>query len=94
MSITLELPPDVEARLIAQAEVRGISVEELLKATIDTLLAASDASETSSSFVLSPKERAEKFVNWARSHSTQAPPLSDEAISRESIYREREDQQR
>ncbi|MBF2005010.1 MAG: hypothetical protein IGS49_05970 [Chlorogloeopsis fritschii C42_A2020_084] len=91
MSITLELPPDIEARLIAQASAHGMSVEELLKVTVDNLLTTS---EQSSSAVLSPQERAEKFVNWARSHSIKTPPLSDEAISRESIYREREDSQR
>ncbi|MFQ4144778.1 hypothetical protein [Chlorogloeopsis sp. ULAP02] len=58
MSITLELSPDIEARLIAQASARGISVEELLKVTIDTLLTAS---EQSSSAVLSPQERAENL---------------------------------
>ncbi len=91
MGITLELSPDTEARLIAQAAARGLSVEELLKITIDALLSASDAS---SSAVLSPQERAQKFVNWAKSHTLKTSPLSDEAISRESIYRDREDSQR
>jgi hypothetical protein len=90
MSINLELSPDTEARLIAQAAARGMSVEELLKTTIDTLLATSDPLSSA----VSPQKRAEKFVNWARSHTTRTPPLSDEAISRESIYREREDCQR
>jgi hypothetical protein len=67
------------------------SVEELLKAAIETLLAASNST---SSVVLLPQERAEKFTNWARSHRIETPPLSNEAISRESIYREREDSQR
>jgi hypothetical protein len=91
MSITLELSPDVEARLTAQAEARGISVEELLKSTIDTFLAVSDSS---SSVSLSPQDRAEKFVKWAKRHSIKTPPLSDEAISRDSIYHDREDSQR
>lgn len=34
-----------------------------------------------------PQERAEAFVEWADSHAPRiGPPLSDEAISRESIY--------
>jgi hypothetical protein len=34
-----------------------------------------------------PEERAKAFVEWARSHPVhEGPPLSDEAISRESIY--------
>ncbi|WP_263971650.1 hypothetical protein [Leptolyngbya ohadii] len=38
--------------------------------------------------------RAEKFVQWAKKYAVKTPPLPDEAISRESIYREREDSQR
>jgi len=37
------------------------------------------------------EEWIDAFVDWANSHESKAPPLSDEAISRESIYRERED---
>jgi len=34
-----------------------------------------------------PEERAQAWIAWCRSHSARdAPPLSDEAISRESIY--------
>jgi hypothetical protein len=34
-----------------------------------------------------PEERAQAFIEWGRSHApSNAPPLSDEAISRESIY--------
>ncbi|BAU14419.1 hypothetical protein LEP3755_49660 [Leptolyngbya sp. NIES-3755] len=89
MTIQLDLKPETEARLIAQAAARGMSVEELISATIDTLLTASDSDDA----VLSPQERAEKFVRWAKSHNIQTQPLSDEAISRENIYREREDSQ-
>jgi hypothetical protein len=36
----------------------------------------------------------EKWNEWLHSHDyIKAPPLSDEAISRESIYGEREDKQ-
>jgi hypothetical protein len=35
----------------------------------------------------SPEERAQAWIEWCRSHAPRnAPPLSDEAISRESIY--------
>ncbi len=34
-----------------------------------------------------PEARAEAFIAWGKSHAPRnAPPLSDEAISRESIY--------
>jgi hypothetical protein len=38
MAITVELTPEIEARLIAQATARGISVEVFLKAAIENLL--------------------------------------------------------
>ena len=36
-----------------------------------------------------PEERARAFRQWAESHSKDTPLLSDEAISRESIYGDR-----
>lgn len=39
--------------------------------------------------VASPKERARAFQDWANSHRLDTPILSDEAISRESIYGDR-----
>lgn len=91
MTITLKLPPETEARLNATAAAQGVSVEELLKSAIELLLTASEPVSPS---VISPSERAAKFVAWTRNHAVLAPPLSDAAISRDSIYREREDQQR
>lgn len=36
-----------------------------------------------------PQERAKAYREWAESHPLDSPMLSDEAISRESIYSER-----
>lgn len=36
-----------------------------------------------------PEEKAKAFRQWAESHVSESPVLSDEAISRESIYGER-----
>jgi hypothetical protein len=38
----------------------------------------------------SAEEWAQALREWAASHSTHHPPLSDEAISRDSIYEGRE----
>ena len=38
---------------------------------------------------LSPAERAEAFRTWAESHPRTTPVLSDDAISRETIYSHR-----
>jgi len=44
-------------------------------------------------FERTPEERAQALLWWAESQRITAPPLSDEAIGRESIYGEREDSQ-
>lgn len=83
MPITLELKPELEARLISQAAKQGVSVEELVERFIELLTATSDQSAQT---VLSAHDRAEQFGHWAKRHVINAPPLSDEATSRESIY--------
>jgi hypothetical protein len=40
MAITLELTPEIEARLIAQAAAQGMTAEAFLKAAIENLLNA------------------------------------------------------
>ena len=42
---------------------------------------------------LTSEERARLWEKWVENHSVGGPPLSDYAVSRESIYRDREDSQ-
>jgi hypothetical protein len=42
--------------------------------------------------LMTPAERAQAFRNWANSHKTGAPPLSDYAVSREAMYSRDEDE--
>jgi|APFEC2959095083_1045042.scaffolds.fasta_scaffold00400_1 hypothetical protein len=84
MAILLKLDPEIESRLIAQATAQGTSVEILLKTLVEGLLANSSQP---ASLTLSHQERAERFSNWVKNHTKiTAPPLSDQAISRENIY--------
>ena len=53
-----------------------IATEKVLNRSFDQAPAA---------LAMTPRERACAFVEWAESHPD-TPPLSDEAISRESIY--------
>jgi hypothetical protein len=91
MEITIKLTPDNETRLVAHASAQGITVEHYLNSLIERNLAL----EAEPPFYETATTEAwvNAFTSWASSHSTKAPPLSDEAISRESIYREREDSQ-
>jgi hypothetical protein len=79
MTVTIQLPPDIEATLVAQAQAQGLDlaryVEQLLR---EQVLPRPGAA-------LSPAERAEAWRQSTRG-LPHTPPLSDDAISRESIY--------
>lgn len=83
MSIKLDLKPETEALLIAQATMQGVSVNRYLESLIERHLATQAEPEWKA--ILDQLGRSPSLAK--------APPLSDEAISRESIYREREDRQ-
>jgi Post-segregation antitoxin CcdA len=82
MTVTIELPPEVEAGLVAQAQALGVPLsqylEHLLREQVPQLSSAS----------LSPAERAAAWRESAKG-LPHTPPLSDQAISRESIYSDR-----
>jgi hypothetical protein len=80
MSITLKLKPEIEAQLIAQAAQRGVSIEQLLETAIGMFVDANRSEQP-----IAPQEKAARFSQWARNHAVTAP-LSDTAVSRESIY--------
>jgi len=88
MVVTLELSPEVEERISAEAKARGLSVEDYIQRKLAGKSTAPDPS------ALPFEEWLQKWNEWLSSHDyIKAPPLSDEAISRESLYREREDKQ-
>lgn len=81
MTVKLDLTPDVEAGLIAQAHARGLSLEAYLA---QVLRERSSAVATPQG---GPGEKAREFEAWARSHP-HTPPLSDDAIRRENLIRD------
>lgn len=88
MTVTLELTPEVEERIVAAAKDCGLSVEDYIQRKLEGKPTTPDPNE------LPFEEWWQKWNEWLNSHDyIKAPPLSDEAISRESIYREREDKQ-
>ena len=86
MTLTLELPPEREAALKTQAEARGISVEQLVLELTEQLVPSTSIAHLQKT---NPKEWMRQFRAWAESHDHTTPPLSDEAISRDSIYPDR-----
>ena len=88
MTVTLELKPEVSEQLEAQAKASGLSVKDYLEKRVEELISASEPQPAKT-----PEERLRLWREFVSSHDDiNAPPLSDEAISRESIY-EREDHQ-
>lgn len=90
MTVTLDLKPEVEQRIAAEAKSRGLSVETYILNVLEK-----EATNGEASFALraTPEEWKKAFLEWVNTQRPKHSPLSDEAISRESIYREREDAQ-
>jgi hypothetical protein len=80
----LEVDPQVASKIQARARERGVSVDVYLRELIDQKETESEGRNG-----LSSKEQVRLLREWASGHGTNRPLLSDEAISRETIYRER-----
>ena len=90
MIITLELKPEVEARVIEQATNRGLPIKDFLKSIIEESLNDSDDKPFYQSATAEEWEAAlDEFADSPAFNKTM--PYVDD--SRESIYREREDSQ-
>jgi hypothetical protein len=74
MTVTIELPPEIEASVLAKAQAEGIPLTQY----VTNLL------RRHSGF-MSPEERSAAWIEAAKG-LPHTPPLSDEAISRESMY--------
>jgi hypothetical protein len=79
MTVTIQLPSDIEADLVAQARNHGLELPQY----VERLLRGQVPPRTVSA--LSPAERAAAWRESTRG-LPHTPPLSDDAISRDSIY--------
>ena len=86
MNVTIEIPEDRAARFQKHAQSRGLTVDQWMLE-----LAEQNAPTASIAHLQNtdPQEWARQFHEWAESHDRTTPLLSDEAISRESIYPDR-----
>jgi hypothetical protein len=83
MTVTIKLPPEIEADLLAQAQAQGLEISGYIEKLVrgQVIVRENGVSE------LSPEEWMREFKAWAHSHDTDnLPILSDEAFSRESMY--------
>jgi hypothetical protein len=83
MTATLTLPPEKDAALRAQAQARGLSVEQWILELADQFVQPASIAHLQRT---DPGEWARHFDAWVDSHRPDIPVLSDEAMNRESIY--------
>jgi hypothetical protein len=81
VTMTVTLEPDLEEELTARAEAEGLSTEEFVNRELGKLVASAPTTSD-----LAPEERARLWREFIESNAVGGPPLSDYAVSRESIY--------
>ncbi len=84
MTVTLELSPEREAVLKAEAQLRGLTLEQWLLEVAEQQITPASVAHLQRT---NPQEWARYFD--ADSHDPNLPVLSDEAMSRESMYPDR-----
>jgi hypothetical protein len=84
VTVTLKIEPELEAELLARAAARGMSLEAYLLSLVKGAVSAKALAAEST------EERAAAFESWANDHRPFAPPLSENAVSRESMYDDHE----
>jgi valyl-tRNA synthetase len=89
ITVPVNLTPAEEAALAARANAEGVSVESLLHEAVLHLIAAYQGEGRAA---LTPDQWERELLEWLN-NMPDMPCLSDEAISRESIYT-REDEWR
>jgi hypothetical protein len=83
MSIQIELKPEIEAELKALARKKGVPVNKYVQGILEQF-APTHLAETS----MTREDRAKAFQDWVANFPYRRnKPLSDDAISRESLYR-------
>ncbi len=86
MNVTIELSEEKAAALKAQADAQGLTIERWLEQIAEQHVQPVSIAHLQKT---NPKEWARQFDAWVDSHDPNTPVLSDEAMSRESIYPDR-----
>ena len=84
MRAALEVDAETAKKLRSMVKERKVSLDELLSAHIPGL--ASDRAPKNGA---KASDQIRAFDQWVKSFPKDSTPLSDEATSRESIYRDR-----
>jgi hypothetical protein len=86
MTITVELPPEAEANLVAQAKARGLSLDAFLR-TIITTQAAAMGSVKSTQALPRDGEALDRVIDELFDAVQVPPGIGEGAMHRENWYR-------
>jgi hypothetical protein len=89
MTLTIDLPPDLENRLEQEAGKRGLHPGEYARLLIEENLPHLETVGGELWYTLTPEEWIREFEAWAESHRDW-PVLPPEAYERASFYEGRE----
>ena len=79
--MTVTLKPDLEEELTARARAEGLSIEAFVNRELARLVRSAQPQST-----LTPEQRADAWEELMEKLVVGGPPLSEYAVSRESIY--------
>jgi predicted transcriptional regulator len=85
MTLTIDIPRELEGRLQEEAAKRGVAAEELARTFLEERL----LSPAESPLWERPGEWERAFDEWIASQDRGRPALSEGAMSRESFYGDR-----
>jgi hypothetical protein len=85
MTLTIDIPPELEGRLQEEAGKRGVAAEELARTFLEERL----LSAAGGPLWERPADWERAFDEFIAGQDPLRPPLSDEAVSRDSFYGER-----
>ncbi|MDQ3919527.1 MAG: hypothetical protein M3348_13735 [Acidobacteriota bacterium] len=85
MTLTIDIPPELEGRLQEEAGKRGVAAEELARTFLEERLLSSAGGPLWER----PNDWERAFDEFIAGQDPRRPPLSDEAVSRDSFYGER-----
>jgi hypothetical protein len=86
MTVTIELPPEIEAGLLVQAQAEGLGVADYVRKLVSKEIAANSTAHLRPAYERSNEEWLREFNDWVNSHAGNSIVLPDEAMERESIY--------
>lgn len=86
MPITLNLPAETEAMLLREASERGVTPDEFVTRLVETAAPAEKPKMSATKPRLTHEEWSRRLREWVDTPRREMPTLSDEAISRDTIY--------